>query len=148
MRKFCIIMSIVFLILPLTVNAEVRSFLYPPAGTDIYLFTDDVKLEVIETYEKGLWIEGRAEKLKQRGVFVKEYPEWDIIRTNSPFSISSRKSLRQIKKRGLYLIHFKGPLKAEWIKAVNALPELTIIQSFPHFSMIALTMAGEGDTPY
>ncbi len=117
-------------------TAAPRHLLVPPAGQEIADFAQRNGLSVLETYESAVWVKGSIPSLRDRGVFVKTFDDWDLVRTVQPFRISQRENMRTATDAGLYILHFRAPLKAQWSAAVQALPGVTVVQALPYLSLV------------
>jgi hypothetical protein len=118
-----------------TVFAAPRYMVAPAGGADPDLVAQAAGLTILERYDSAVWVEGPA-NLSLPNAFVKEYPDWDLIRTVEPFRIGDRPGEPEAAKRGLYLVHFRAPIRSEWAAALRAVPGLTVIQAFPNLAMV------------
>ena len=119
-----------------TASAATRHMVFPPDNVDLNSLVARHGLTVIERYDDGAWVEGQASGLLDEGIFVKSYDDWDLIQTVHPFRIGQRGSLAVATEPGLYLIHFRAPIRGSWAAAVKSTPGITIVQSFPNLAMV------------
>lgn len=115
---------------------EPRHLVVPPAGVDVDQLVAQHAVLVLERYPDAAWIAGSADALRADGAFVKTIADWDLIRTVQPFRTSERESLTTAQRPGLYLVHFRAPIKAEWAAAVRGRTGVTVVQSFPNLAMV------------
>lgn len=114
-----------------------RYIIFPPQGYDLKQFATIYKIDVLEYYDNALLAGSLSSDVKNSGAFIKTLPQWDIIKISMPFSVTQMPSLYSIPEPGLYLFHFKGPLKQNWINSIKNLPDTVITHYIPNFSCIA-----------
>lgn len=106
-------------------------------------------LHLVEDYGSFMWVEASEDVLLspalQREAAVSFYPDWDLIRTVEPFHINEKPSLKAITSPGLYLVHFIGPIKPEWLQSFLNNPSCRFVEQFPEFG--AIIWAGEVKEP-
>lgn len=126
-----------FLFLSFQLIAADRFLIFPPQEISPNQFALTYKIQAIEFYEKALLTESFPQAVKSSGAFIKTLKNWDVIWISYPFSVLNNSSLYSIPKPGLYLFHFKGPLKEKWVKSVQNLPDTVITHYIPNFACIA-----------
>ena len=136
MRRACSIAACIMIVAAAAAFAAPRHLIVPPAGTGVGEIALGPGTRVVEQYPNAVWVEGQADAARAQGAFVKTWDDWDVIRTVRPFSIGQREGVTVAQQPGLYLVHFRAPLRAEWAAAVRALPGVTVVQSFPNLALV------------
>ena len=136
MRKTSLIAACIMIMAAAAATAAPRHLLVPPAGSGVGEIAVGPDTQVIEQYPNALWVEGRVDAARAQGTFVKTWDDWDVIRTVRPFSVTQAEGISAAQTPGLYLLHFRAPLRAEWAAAVRVLPGVTVVQSFPNLALV------------
>ncbi len=137
MKKSFLYFSIFLFFFCLNLFSLERYLIFPPFGQDPRQFAQTYNIQAIEFYETAILTEKITLSVKNSGAFVKTIPQWDVVKIYQPFSVLQEASLFSIPKPGIYLFHFKGPLKPEWVRTVQNLPDTIITHYIPHFTFIA-----------
>ncbi|HPR63410.1 MAG TPA: S8 family serine peptidase [Thermoanaerobaculia bacterium] len=104
-------------------------------------------LNVIDDYGAFLLVEDSTGKLNSpqllKQATVMPLQDWDVIRLTPNISIGSRAPILEATQAGLYVVHFQGPIKAEWVTALKARGVAKIVQYIPNFALLVEVPEGK-----
>ncbi|MEJ5165507.1 MAG: S8 family serine peptidase [Thermoanaerobaculia bacterium] len=137
MRTFFSVFFLSYILLTINLFSAERFLIFPPQGQDPRQFALKYRIEVLEFYETALLTEKLTSGIENSGAFIKPLPQWDVVRISMPFSVIQKPSLYSIQEPGLYIFHFKGPIKDTWVNSVKNLPDTVITHYIPNFACIS-----------
>lgn len=120
-------------------KAPVRALVYPLRTGEAQSLAARARIRVLDSYGSSLWGEISSQsdlEALEREAVVDLYPDWDIVETVHPFSVYEKQGIAAITARGLYVLHFNGPIRSEQLQQLISIPGLKPVQPFPNFAFV------------